>query len=82
MKARDFDARFDSGEDISKYLQFSGARRPGQAIKRVNVRLSRVDDQVARQGGAPAGSAATIDNQGLGGGAAGEVGSQSTRAVP
>ena len=37
MKARDFDRRFDAGEDVSKYLQFSGARRPGQVIKRVNV---------------------------------------------
>ena len=37
MKARDFDRHFDSGEDISRYLQFSGARRPGQVIKRVNV---------------------------------------------
>ena len=37
MKATDFDKRFDNGEDITKYLEFSGARRPGQAIKRVNV---------------------------------------------
>ena len=37
MKATDFDKRFDSGEDITKYLKFSGARRPGQTIKRVNV---------------------------------------------
>ncbi len=37
MKARDFDRRFDAGENVSRYLQFSGARRPGQVIKRVNV---------------------------------------------
>ena len=37
MKARDLDRRFDAGEDISKYLDLSGARRPGQTIKRVNV---------------------------------------------
>ena len=37
MKAREFDRRFDAGEDVTKYLQFSGARRPGQVIKRVNV---------------------------------------------
>ncbi len=37
MKARDFDKHFDAGEDVTKYLQFSGARRPGQVIKRVNV---------------------------------------------
>lgn len=37
MKASDLDRKFDSGEDISKYLELSGARRPGQSIKRVNV---------------------------------------------
>ena len=28
MKAQEFDERFDHGEDISKYLEMSGARRP------------------------------------------------------
>jgi hypothetical protein len=37
MKAEEFDKRFDSGEDITKYLDMSGARRPGQTVKRVNV---------------------------------------------
>ncbi len=37
MKAREFDKRFEAGEDVTKYLRFSGARRPGQVIKRVNV---------------------------------------------
>jgi hypothetical protein len=37
MKAQEFDERFDEGEDISKYLKMSGARRPNQAIRRVNV---------------------------------------------
>ncbi len=37
MKAREFDKRFDAGEDVTKYLRFAGARRPGQVIKRVNV---------------------------------------------
>ena len=37
MKASDLDRKFDNGEDISKYLELSGARRPGQVIKRVNV---------------------------------------------
>jgi hypothetical protein len=37
MKASDLDRKFDNGEDISKYLELSGARRPGQSIKRVNV---------------------------------------------
>ena len=37
MKASELDRKLDNGEDISKYLELSGARRPGQVIKRVNV---------------------------------------------
>lgn len=37
MKAKEFDKRFDDGKDISKYLNMSKARRPGQEQKRVNV---------------------------------------------
>lgn len=37
MKAREFDKRFDSGEDISKYLDMTKAKRPEQEHKRVNV---------------------------------------------
>ncbi len=37
MKAREFDKKFDQGEDILKYLNISKARRPGQEQKRVNV---------------------------------------------
>jgi len=37
MKAREFDKKFDEGEDISKYLDVSKARRPEQEQKRVNV---------------------------------------------
>lgn len=37
MKAQEFDERFDRAEDISKYLDMSGARRPNQAVRRVNV---------------------------------------------
>ncbi|MFB0556108.1 MAG: type II toxin-antitoxin system BrnA family antitoxin [Phycisphaerae bacterium] len=37
MKAKEFDKRFDDGRDISKYLDMSKARRPGQEQKRVNV---------------------------------------------
>ncbi|MCY4373950.1 MAG: hypothetical protein OXC31_09245 [Spirochaetaceae bacterium] len=37
MKAEEFDRRFDAGEDITQYLEMSGARRPGQSVKRVNV---------------------------------------------
>ena len=37
MKARDFDKKFDSGEDITKHLNLSAAKRRGQEQKRVNV---------------------------------------------
>ena len=37
MKAKDFDKKFESGEDITNYLDLSKARRPEQEQKRVNV---------------------------------------------
>lgn len=37
MKAKDFDKKFDNGEDITKYLDYSKAHRPGREQKRVNV---------------------------------------------
>ena len=37
MKANELDSKFDNGEDISKYLDLSKTRRPGQEQKRVNV---------------------------------------------
>jgi len=37
MKAKALDKKFDSGEDISKYLDLTRATRPGQDQKRVNV---------------------------------------------
>ena len=37
MKAKAFDKKFETGEDITEYLDLSGARRPGQEQKRANV---------------------------------------------
>jgi predicted DNA binding CopG/RHH family protein len=37
MKAKEFDKRFDAGEDISTYLDLSKARRPYHEQRRVNV---------------------------------------------
>jgi len=37
MKAKEFDTKFDNGEDITKYLDYSKSRRPGREQKRVNV---------------------------------------------
>jgi integrase len=58
MKAEEFDKKFDSGEDISKYLDFSKARRPGREQKRVNVdfpvwMIQALDKEAARLGEGP-----------------------------
>ena len=37
MKAKDFEKKFDAGEDITRHLALSQARRPEQEQKRVNV---------------------------------------------
>jgi len=37
MKAEEFDRRFESGQDVTRYLDMARARRPGQEVKRVNV---------------------------------------------
>ncbi len=37
MKAKQFDKKFDRGEDITKYLDVSKAHRPEQEQRRVNV---------------------------------------------
>jgi hypothetical protein len=57
MKARDFDKRFESGEDITRFLKLAGARRPGQTVRRVNVDFPEwmIDslDKEARRLGVP-----------------------------
>lgn len=37
MKAKEMDKKFDSGEDITEFLDMENTRRPGQVQKRVNV---------------------------------------------
>ena len=37
MKSKEFDKKFDAGEDVSEVLDFSKATRPGRKQKRVNV---------------------------------------------
>ncbi len=37
MKAKEFDKKFDDGEDVLKYLELTKARRVEQEQKRVNV---------------------------------------------
>ncbi|MCB1885900.1 MAG: hypothetical protein KDG89_18275 [Geminicoccaceae bacterium] len=37
MKADEFDRKFDDGEDVSAYVDWSKARRPNAKTRRVNV---------------------------------------------
>jgi hypothetical protein len=37
VKAKELDKKFDAGEDVTKYLDLSRARRPGHEQRRVNV---------------------------------------------
>ncbi len=37
MKAKELDKKFDAGEDVTKYLDLTRARRPGHEQRRVNV---------------------------------------------
>jgi hypothetical protein len=55
MKARDFDKKFDAGEDVTRHLDLSKARRPGHGQKRVNVdfplwMVDSLDREAARLG--------------------------------
>ena len=55
MKTEQFDKKFDSGGDISKYLEFSKATRPGREQKRVNVdfpvwMIQSLDKEASRLG--------------------------------
>ncbi|MBF0531622.1 MAG: CopG family transcriptional regulator [Candidatus Omnitrophica bacterium] len=55
MKAKQFDALFDAGKDVTRYLDLAKARRGGQEIKRVNVdfpvwMLNSLDREAGRLG--------------------------------
>ena len=55
MKAEELDKKFDTGEDITDYLDLSEATRPGQEQKRVNVyfpiwMIHRLDKEAKRLG--------------------------------
>ena len=55
MKARDLDKKFDSGQDITRHLDLSKARRPEHEQKRVNVdfpvwMISSLDKEARRLG--------------------------------
>ncbi len=55
MKAKEFDKKFDSGEDITKHLDLSKAKRIKQEQKRVNVdfplwMIQQLDKEAKRLG--------------------------------
>lgn len=55
MKAKEFDAKFESGADISDQLDLEKAVRVNQAVKRVNVdfpvwMVEALDKQAKRLG--------------------------------
>ena len=55
MKAKDFDAKFDRGDDVSLHLDISKARRPGEEQRRVNVdfpvwMIQSLDREARRRG--------------------------------
>ncbi|MBV8973316.1 MAG: hypothetical protein JO290_13605 [Sphingomonadaceae bacterium] len=55
ISAEEFDRRFDDGEDISAYLDFSTTRRPNLEPKRVNVdfplwMVNRLDENAKKRG--------------------------------
>ena len=57
MKAKEFDKKFDEGEDVSHHLDLSEAWRPAQEQKRVNVDfplwMVRLLDKEAKRLGVP-----------------------------
>ena len=55
ISAEEFEKKFDDGEDISEYLDWSRARRPGLEAKRVNVdfpawMVKRLDQHAQKRG--------------------------------
>lgn len=55
MKASEFDKKFDSGEDVTEFLDLSRASRPGHLPKRVNVNfpawmIDALDQEAERLG--------------------------------
>ncbi|GFH63374.1 MAG: BrnA family antitoxin [Candidatus Desulfovibrio kirbyi] len=51
----EFERRFDAGEDISEFVDWKSARRPGREAQRVNVdfpswMVSAMDNEASRLG--------------------------------
>ena len=59
MKAHEFDKQFDTGDDITKYLNMSKARR--SAMQKSKCRFSFMDDSSVRQGSKKTWRAPAVD---------------------
>lgn len=65
MKAKDLDKKFDAGEEISKYLDLSRAKRVNEAPQTRECGLPCMDDSFLGQGSEPAGRYPAVHYQGL-----------------
>lgn len=55
ISAEELDRRFDDGEDMGDYIDWSSARRPGWETRRVNLdipqwMIARLDREAKRRG--------------------------------
>ncbi len=55
VKSREFDKKFDKGEDVSRLLDLSKARKPMAGLKRINVDfpawvVEKLDREASRLG--------------------------------
>ena len=55
ITAKEFERRFDAGEDVSGFMDLAKARRPGREVQRVNVDfpkafLAEIDREAERVG--------------------------------
>ena len=55
ITAKEFDRRFEAGEDVSQFMDIAKARRPGREVQRVNVDfpkgfLAEIDREAERVG--------------------------------
>jgi len=55
ISAKEFDRKFDAGEEVEEYLDLTSARRPSREVQRVNVdftldQLQAIDAEATRLG--------------------------------
>lgn len=55
ITAKEFDRRFEAGEDISEFVDWKAARWPGRDVQRVNVdfpswMVAAMDEEASRLG--------------------------------